>query len=331
MDTLVHPRRARQGFTLVEMLVVIIIIAILGSLLLGAIVLARRAANRAVLETNLKQFDMALNDYQGKFGFPPSFGHVNHSDATLRTKARSAVLAHLRKRFSRLQIPGATVDARWTNFCNLVGGNYQVLNPVSGASEPLDPNRFDDASSLVFWLGGLPEQAAPSGEWIPAGFNADPAHPFRSGGPRTTPHFELKSENGAVVAAEPHPDDLNDDTLVRFLRYYPKRIVAPIVYFKPRRVGANWEYGDLDSGGNPVQFSYRHATGNICVPYADPNDPPRWRNYKTCQVVTTGGDEEFGTGGEQVTRTTRTGAGFSLPDFDNQTNFCQGTLEDEIQ
>jgi prepilin-type N-terminal cleavage/methylation domain-containing protein len=54
----------RRGFTLVELLVVIAIIGILVALLLPAIQAAREAARRAACSNNMRQFGIALQNYQ---------------------------------------------------------------------------------------------------------------------------------------------------------------------------------------------------------------------------------------------------------------------------
>src|ERR1700734_3395635 len=71
----------RRGFTLIESLVVIAIIAVLIPLLLPAVQSAREAARRAQCTNNLKQMALAALNYESGTSSLP-MGNVANNDAT---------------------------------------------------------------------------------------------------------------------------------------------------------------------------------------------------------------------------------------------------------
>jgi prepilin-type N-terminal cleavage/methylation domain-containing protein/prepilin-type processing-associated H-X9-DG protein len=125
-----YPRRCRQAFTLVELLVVIGIIAILISVLLPTLTAARRSAYKAKCLSNMRQLGDAYKLYQldNKGYWPPAWIQYK------RTVPPGAI--------------GARCDKRWFDFVGkyVVGGmiNKQDLNWNGTQLASLEPQIWSE-------------------------------------------------------------------------------------------------------------------------------------------------------------------------------------------
>ncbi len=107
----------RAGFTLVELMIVITIIAVLASLLLGAINKVREVAKRTTAVAEISQLDTAIAKFKQDFGFNPpnyiKFPQTNNPTDADEIRA----LALLRSMFrGYAPVPNAPAEVKNLNF-----------------------------------------------------------------------------------------------------------------------------------------------------------------------------------------------------------------------
>lgn len=152
-----HRLRSARAFSLVEMLTVIVIIGILGSMITAAVIRARIAAMNAAIKLDIGKLEAALGAFKEKFGeYPPD---CYSADSSPGQKKITDFLARAFPRYS----------PSWSTF------NTDVSNACGG----LQATKLDPTNALVFWLGGLPDNSTSTPPKL-TGFSANVAKPIES-------------------------------------------------------------------------------------------------------------------------------------------------------
>lgn len=295
-----------RGFTLVELLTVVVIIGILIALISAATITARARAREAAIYTQIKQLEAALMEYKNQFGeFPPDFSGPNRNLDIER---------HIRRRWPRFTIDPAAAGSPTPL--------YETLRLRLAANYNIDLDALDARSAVVFWLGGLPDikpgdpPLTPGSVYKPVGFHADEANPIQRGEPRAGSLFEF---DPTKIAWQGSP--------ITVMTYVPDtRIVsdqvACVAYFR----------SDRAPDGSRTYATKTNLLPVGCVPYRVSTNE-QWRNPDSFQLIHTGMDGSFG-GPRSADPATwpisDTGVNFTRGDYDNITNFAT-RLENEIQ
>jgi prepilin-type N-terminal cleavage/methylation domain-containing protein/prepilin-type processing-associated H-X9-DG protein len=192
----VNTKSSRRGFTLVELLVVIGIIAVLISVLLPALAKARDQAMKAKCMSNLRQVDMAFLMYvdanRGRFPFIASLhnnpagsdlpedwihwqamtknGGLDTSPIAIYLTARGPALAAL------LRCPADVVE---NHEINPPAGRYTYSYAMNGYLDPRDPDKLGikvtmarvTRSSDIIMLVEESEQTINDGHWAAGNFS----------------------------------------------------------------------------------------------------------------------------------------------------------------
>src|SRR5688572_22250651 len=98
-----HVARRRPAFTLVELLVVIVILAMLMGLVSVAVFKALRTGQDAQVTIEINQLAMGMNNYKDAHGaFPPSFAaYVTSGGTAPHNHYEAQIVRHLRQAFPR--------------------------------------------------------------------------------------------------------------------------------------------------------------------------------------------------------------------------------------
>jgi prepilin-type N-terminal cleavage/methylation domain-containing protein len=309
-------RRSAAGFTLVELLMVIAIIAMLMGLLSVAVWRALDAARKAEMLTEIEQLSNAMNGYkEANVQYPPSMSEL------VVTERKIHFMRHVQAAFTNANL-GVTA-AHFDNLRNamrtvngLGTGSQAYTFALNGSATLVDLNTLDQAEALVFWLGGMPTPCKPDGTPVASnrlfGFNKDRDSPFKRDAAtqeatdplrfRTNPYFDFKPERLA---------DLDGDGWLEYLPQNPSggSLIAPFVYFdadtytRSTTAPGVTPFNITNQTGYP-RFQDATAPGlaaewGMAVPLARTFDvtgkvPVAWQNEKSFQIIAPGKDGKYG-------------------------------------
>jgi general secretion pathway protein G len=183
-----------KGFTLVELLMVIVILALLVGLLLPAIASAIKTARNAAVSAEINQLASALASFKSKYGdYPPSrillpengvfpvasATSLGTGDITVGRLAQRSLSA-LRKLFPRVVFSSSLTPPPQisTTFFYDFNGNG-VNDSLGGTGYYI----LEGHECLVFFLGGIPLVDPATGAIALTGFGKDPTNPFSNANP----------------------------------------------------------------------------------------------------------------------------------------------------
>ncbi len=126
-------RASRRGFTLVELLAAIAIIAILVSVMVPTVAAARQAAARARTQVRFSQWVLACAQFRQEYGFYPALGTDNRIATPDDTVALIRVLT------------GRNPDGTAVTDLTTLGGNFRRIAFLALAESDLRDGRLADA------------------------------------------------------------------------------------------------------------------------------------------------------------------------------------------
>ncbi len=321
-------RNRRTGFTLVELLAVIVIIGILVALITPAVFRARLSAQKAQITAEINQLDMALSRMATESGdsFPPDFTTFNSvgSQAEMQKFFGGEMKRYMARRFPKYA--GKNIDAAINS---LYGADDAQHWPKQG-SESFLAWKIDPAEALVFWLGGLSVPPGADSTKL-RGFSANPSNPIegRAMSKRIAGFYDFQE------------DRLVDRDSDGWYEYIPPGNIGagngpPYVYFNSKTYSSL-----LDSTGNPIDQNkfnrvrypkleaQQTSEWGFATPYRSSEGRSSWANPKKFQIISAGLDGVFGNtlATTQGPKAYPKGEDYDTADLDNLTNFAESDLE----
>lgn len=331
---------ARNGFTLIEVLIVIAIIGVLTGLTITAISAGSRVVQARAIALEVASLEQAVEAYKTKFGSYPPDG-----------SSSTAFQAHFRALFP-----------------NIAPSEFAALSSVANSNSPAGV--MDPAEALVFCLGGYSK--SPTNPFTgPGGPLSAIQGGYQYNVDRNEPFFEFALER-LTIDTSGGTTISNDETNFRVLNaanspmsndvlpvYVPKGRSAPLVYFASAtyRIDSPAVYFNRYAGGFGIARPYKSDQVNTKIALsnslAQRDRYYLYMNDKSFQIIGAGIDDDFGgtmdvffrfpsgtplditqapaaqPGGANYAEASGSTAG-QVTQLDNVTSFSEGSLSDSL-
>lgn len=306
------PRRG--GFSLIEMLIVIVIIGILAALILPAVSRAQVGVNEAATITEIKQIELAINQFKAKYGVEPPSQIIIAATPAAWANVPPQHKAILSRIWPQFRFDSGYVCPSWWANTPSAQSNNGVIGLNSG-------------ECLAFFLAGvMPTGSSGGGTGFgPAsGFSSNPSTPFDPNAATRVPPF-MEFDAGRFR-------DTDSNGFPEYVDRLPAPEKRPYLYFSSYE-GQGYHVTGTDSElptGLSIKDVYRnHNAGGLIPGNATFGFPPLKPN--SFQIISPGYDGEYGSGGvfnpelPDSGLTDVNGQSDKLA-FDNLTNFSSGRL-----
>lgn len=304
------PKSRRQGFTLLELLIVIVVVAILAAFIIPAVGAGITKAREAGVRSEISQLDSAIAKFKADHGIePPSSIYLSETGANWDA-ASAATIRQIWPQYSFLDFDingdGTIQTGLWT----LTG-----------------------SECLMFFLGGVNGNSAAAstaannvaGNIGPCtGFSKDPTNPFIRGGTREAPLFEFQFGRFK---------DVDSDGFPEYVDSLPGQTSPYLYYSGYDSQGYNAAEFLNSSVAVPIVPTISYGIVQVYTQGKNATDPA-WKP-NSHQIISPGYDRQYGYGGPYIaagsdplptTLTPSALVGQRAFEADNITNFATGRL-----
>ncbi len=293
-----HPNAARRsGFTLIEILVVIAIIAILAALIMGGVMAYMSKGPELQVRNDLLQLNTALDRFYAEYKFYPPDTIKLCSNYGQYNKANALDKASL-----------AYIGTMWPNI------NWNTPKPwAGGITLPATGIVLEGDQCLVFFLGGPPIGTTPG---LMGGFSVDPRDPISLGQTVDRKRF-MEFDTGRLInrGGSPFPSMIDR---------WGKNM--PYVYFSSGRYG----YGGTANTLNVAPYIEPPVPPYPPPPYPlplpKPVPPHNYYQKSRFQIICAGRDGLFGPGGLLNPWSPALAGSMAMQGRDDMTNFYDNKL-----